>query len=106
MRGNADRNASLVIGQRLINRYLLIPTDNDSASRAKLSQSDRKYQEKPLAPLRAGRVSQDTGVSLSQDAKNRKKPSISQERHGVRNEHGTAQGESLWMEERPPSMPT
>ncbi len=84
MRGNADRNASLVIGQRLIHRY----------------------KEKPPAPLRAERVSKDTGVSRSQDAKRQCGPSTRQARHGARNEHGTAQGGSLWMEECPSSIPT
>lgn len=88
MRGHADRNASLVIGQRLIHRY------------------QKPLQEKPQAPLRAGRPVKAGGVSRSQDAKRPKKPSISRARRGEGNEHGTAQGGALWMEEGPPSFPT
>jgi hypothetical protein len=85
MRGHADRNASLVIGQRLIHRY----------------------QEKPQAPLsRTERSVKAGGVSGSQDAKNRKQPSIAKERCGERNGHGTAQEGTLWMDERPASIPT
>jgi transposase len=85
MQGHADRTASLGIGQRLIMRY----------------------QEKPPAPLsRAERVVKATGVSRSQDAKRQRKPSISQARRGERNGHGTAQGGTLWMDERPSSIPT
>src|SRR5205823_8883139 len=51
MRGNADRNASLVIGQRLIARY------------------QPSSQEKPPTPLLVERVSKDTGVTVYQDAK-------------------------------------
>jgi putative transposase len=85
MRGHADRNASLVIGQRPIARY----------------------QEKPPAPRpRVERVVKATGVSRSQDAKLPKKPSISRARRGEGNGHGTAQEGTLWMDERPPSIPT
>ncbi len=87
MQGHADRNASLVIGQRLIARY------------------QRPLQEKPQAPLRAERVVKATGVSRSQVAKRKEKPSIAQARHGEGNEHGTAQDGLLWMEERPSSIP-
>jgi transposase len=45
MRGHADRNASIVIGQRLITRY----------------------QEKPPTPLATERASKDAGVSISQE---------------------------------------
>jgi putative transposase len=85
--GHADRNASLVIGQRLIARY------------------QNPFQEKPQAPLRAERVVKATGVSRSQVAKRKEKPSISQARYGEGNEHGTAQDGLLWMEERPSSIP-
>jgi transposase len=89
MRGHADRNASLVIGQRLIHHY------------------QKPLQEKPQAPRpRVERVVKATGVSRSQDAKSRKKPSISRARHGERIESGTAQGGTLWMGECPPSIPT
>ena len=47
MRGNADRNASLIIGQRLIVR------------------ASEPFKEKPHAPMRrAGRVEKSTGVGL------------------------------------------
>ena len=72
MQGHADRNASLVIGQRLIAR----------------SQEPRK--EKPLAPVRrAGRESKDSGVVLSQDATRERRPSTDDARHGESNGHGT-----------------
>jgi len=54
MRGNADRNASLVIGQRLSVRY-------------------QKSQEKPSTPLARERVSKDAGVVVSQDAQSAKR---------------------------------
>jgi hypothetical protein len=74
MQGHADRNASLVIGQRLIAR----------------SQEPRK--EKPPAPVRrAGRESKDSGVVLSQDATRESRPSPDDARHGDGNGHGTAQ---------------
>jgi transposase len=90
MRGHADRNASLVIGQRLFARYRYPIT-----------------QEKPQARrVRSGRVVKATGVIVSQDAQNPKQPSIARARHGDRHEHGTAQAGSLWMDERPTSLPT
>jgi len=73
MRGNADRNASLVIGQRLLARYA------------------EPSKEKPHTSVRrAGRVEKSTGVALSQDAKREEKPSFSLARQGERNGHGTA----------------
>ena len=84
MRGHADRNASLKIGQRLLERYA------------------EPFKEKPHTVVRrAGRVSKETGVALSQDAKSQKGPSISEARHGERNVHGTAHQGTLWMDERP-----
>ncbi len=69
MRGNADRNASLVIGQRLVTRY--------------------QQKEKPQT-LR--RVSRDTGVVVCQDAQSvGGQPSTEGARHADANEHGTAQ---------------
>ena len=54
MRGHADRNASLVIGQRLIERYA------------------EPFKEKPhTAVRRAGRVEQSTGVVLFQEAQSK-----------------------------------
>jgi putative transposase len=74
MRGHADRNASLVIGQRLLTRYQTTP------------------QEKPPTPRLAERASKDTGVVLSQDAENGScRPSILSERYGEHNAPGTAQ---------------
>ena len=70
MKGNADRNASLVIGQRLVMRY---------------------QQEKPPTPLRAKREPKGSGVVVSQEVKSRNRPSIQSARHGDSNEHGTAQ---------------
>jgi len=71
MQGNADRNASLMIGQRLVMRY---------------------HKEKPPAPLATERVSKDTGVALCQDAESGScGPSILSARHTESNGHGTAQ---------------
>jgi putative transposase len=74
MRGHADRNASLVIGQRLIARY--------------------QSQEKPHAPLHpreTERELKDSGVVVSQDAKSFEQPFIAPaSRHGNSNGHGTA----------------
>jgi len=84
MQGHADRNASLRIGQRLLERYA------------------EPFKEKPpTAVRRAGRVSKETGVAISQDATCQKGPSISEARHGERNAHGTAQQGMLWMDEHP-----
>jgi transposase len=89
MWGHADRNASIIIGQRLISRY------------------QKPLQEKPQARLpRARRVSKDTGVSCSQDAKSRKQPSLVKVRRGEGNEYGTTQGGTPRMDERPPFIPT
>jgi putative transposase len=89
MRGHADRNASIVIGQRLLARY-----------------RHRAQQEKPPARRgRSGRVAKATGVIVSQEAQSRKQPSIARARHGDRHGHGTALGETLWMEGRPSSLP-
>src|SRR5205807_6966396 len=51
MRGNSDRNASLVIGQRLIARY------------------QKSSKEKPPTPLKARRAEQSAGVVISQVVK-------------------------------------
>ncbi len=78
MRDHSDRNASLVIGQRLLERYA------------------EPLKEKPhTAVRRGGRVSKETGVARSQDAKRKKGPSAP----------GTAQEGTLWMEERPSATP-
>jgi IS605 OrfB family transposase len=90
MRGNADRNASLVIGQRLIERSERSPA-----------------KEKPHALVRRAQgVEKSTGVALSQDAKREEKPSISQARPGDGNAHGTAPGARRRMGTPPPSIPT
>lgn len=84
MHGNADRNASLVIGTRLIIRY----------------------QEKPQTPRpRAERVVKATGVFRSQEAKSQSQPSTDLARHGARNGLGTAQEGPFWMEECSSSIP-
>jgi putative transposase len=89
MRGHADRNASIVIGQRLMARY------------------QQPVQEKPQARLpRASRVMKATGVVVSQSAQSEGQPSIVQARHGDRNGHGTAQEGTFKMDECPSSMPT
>ena len=85
MVGNADRNASLMIGSRLIMRY---------------------HKEKPPAPLATERVSKDTGVALCQDAESKEGPSILSARHTESNGHGTAQEGMLRMEEHPSAIPT
>ena len=74
MRGNADRNASLNIGQRLVARY-----------------QKQAVQEKPPTPLLAKREPKGSGVVVSQEVKSRSRPSIQSARHGDTNEHGTAQ---------------
>jgi hypothetical protein len=72
MQGHADRNASLVIGQRLSARY------------------QEPLKQKPQAPVRrAGRGSKDSGVGLSQDAKRQSRPSTDDARHADGNGHGT-----------------
>jgi len=80
MRGHADRNASLIIGQRLIAR------------------SQDPCKEKPHAlAQRAQRESRDSGVGISQDAKRTSRPSTDDARRGeCPNGHGTAQeGDAL-----------
>ena len=89
MQDHADRNASLVIGQRLLTR------------------SQTPFKEKPHAlAQRAKGESEDSGVVLSQDAKHETRPSSELARHGDRNGHGTAQEGTLRMEEHPSDIPT
>ena len=71
MKGNADRNASLVIGQRLVMRY--------------------QFKEKPPTPLLGERKPKGSGVGISQEVKSRNRPSLQSVRQGNTNEHGTAQ---------------
>jgi transposase len=67
MRDHADRNASLRIGQRLLERYERSP-----------------FKEKPHTTVRrAGRVSKEAGVTRSQDAKRQSGPSTHQARQGA-----------------------
>jgi len=73
MKGHADRNASLVIGQRLVARY------------------QQSTQEKPPTPLAPERSAKAEGVLLSQEAESLIGPSIRSARHGETHEHGTAQ---------------
>lgn len=80
MKGNADRNASIVIGQRLLTRY--------------------HQQEKPLAPLlRAGeRDEKSSGLARSHDANSEGGPSLRRaRRHGTGKGHGTAHEERAGM---------
>jgi hypothetical protein len=65
MKGNADRNASLVIGQRLVARY------------------QKSSKEKPHSPLIAERAEQSAGVVISQEAKSVGTPSILTEAQGM-----------------------
>ncbi len=88
MEGHADRNASLVIGQRLIARY------------------QTPLKEKPHAPVRrAGREEKSSGVALSQEAKSKSRPSTDLAGYGESNEHGTAQDGLLRMDERLSDIP-
>ncbi len=87
MKGHADRNASLVIAQRLITR------------------SQQSSQGKPQAPLLGERVEKSTGVEACQDAKSEEGPSLPQARHADCNEHGTAQDGSLRMDEHRSDIP-
>ncbi len=76
LRGHADRNASGVIGQRLITRY-----------------QEQQTQEKPLAPLATERESKDSGVGGSHEPETEAVGHSSlSERHGTSNGHGTAHG--------------
>jgi putative transposase len=76
MKGHADRNASLVIGKRLVARY-------------------ESSQEKPPTPLATERVSKETGGEGSHEPETEAvgHPSLF-ERHGTLNAHGTAQERS------------
>jgi putative transposase len=87
MRGNADRNASLVIGSRLITRC------------------QKSSQEKPPTPLAIERGEKSPGVVVCQDAKREEGPSILQARHADRNEHGTAQDMLFRMDEHMSDIP-
>jgi putative transposase len=82
MRGNADRNASLVIGQRLVACF------------------QKPKQEKPSTPLRAKRAVKAAGDARSQVSQSEEEPFVPlQSGDGTSIEHGTAQGEALKMDE-------
>jgi len=89
MRGNADRNASVVIGKRLLARY--------------------RPQEKPPTPpvtkKLAERSTKVEGDARSHDAKRRERPSTNPARHGKRVEHGTAQDALEGMAENASGIP-
>jgi len=87
MRGHADRNASLVIGQHLVDRYR------------------QSIQEKPPTPLATERVAKATGVVVSQDVESTSRPSTDVARHGDGNGHGTAQDVLHGMAEHISDMP-
>lgn len=72
MRGNADRNTSLNIGQKLFARY--------------------QKQEKPQTSPLAGRPSKEGGVPFPHAAESRARPPTKPARHGEGNGHGTAKG--------------
>jgi transposase len=72
MRGNADRNSSLNIGQKLFTRY--------------------QKQEKPQTSPLAGRPSKEGGVPFPQAAESGARPPTKPARHGKGNGHGTARG--------------
>jgi putative transposase len=84
---NADRNASFVIGQRLIARY------------------QKSAQEKPPTPLVTERGTKVPGGVVSQDAKSKEGPSIRSAWHGDDNEHGTAHDVWLGMAEHTSDIP-
>ncbi len=87
MKGNADRNASLVIGQRLVARY------------------QKASQEKPPTPLGTERVVKATGVEVCQEAKSKRRPSLDCARQTDSNEHGTAQDVLRGMETHTSDIP-
>lgn len=90
MRDHADRNASIVIGQRLISHY------------------QPRTQEKPHAPLlhAAERPAKAGGVVRSQDAERGGRPSTNPARHGQDNGHGTAQDGVYGMAHTPSGIPS
>jgi hypothetical protein len=82
MRGNSDRNASLVIGNRLFERFGIF------------------FQEKPPTPLATEREEQSSGVAALQEPNAQAVGHSSQSAwHEDSNGHGTAQNSSLRMVE-------
>src|SRR5712692_3862457 len=88
MRGNADRNASIVIGKRLLAGY-----------------QQTTSQEKPHAPLATERPVKTGGVRRSQEAKGKGRPSTNLARHGRASAQGTAQGALSGMVDNASSIP-
>ncbi|MHB8596291.1 MAG: zinc ribbon domain-containing protein [Ktedonobacteraceae bacterium] len=72
MRGNANRNTSLNLGQKLFARY--------------------QKQEKPQTSQLAGGLLKEGGVPFPQAAKSGERPPTKPARHGEGNGHGTARG--------------
>lgn len=93
LRNQADRNASIVIGQRLIARYQRAP---------------KQTEEKPQAPQpRAERSVKTEGVIGSQDARGEDQPAIDPTGHGATNGYGTTyKGKRKRMGTRSLSIPT
>jgi Putative transposase DNA-binding domain len=87
MRGHADRNASLMIGQRLIARY------------------GKASQEKPHTPLHAERGEKSPGVAVCQEATCKRRPSTNYARQADHNEHGTAHETDTGMAASVSSIP-
>ncbi|HZU00436.1 MAG TPA: transposase [Ktedonobacteraceae bacterium] len=82
MKGHADKNASLVIGKRLVERF------------------KNSTQEKPPTPLLAERESQDSGGEGSHAPETEAVGHSSlSERHGILTGHGTAQNSTSRMVE-------
>lgn len=93
-REHADRNASIVIGQRLIMRH---QPDPGAPQDRQIQQNPA--QEKPHTPLaRSERGSKDSGVACSQAAEGEEAPSVLPPGHGARHGHGTAHEGEVWME--------
>ena len=93
LRNQADRNASIVIGQRLIARYQRAP---------------KQTEEKPQAPQpRVERSVKTEGVISSQDARGEGQPSFDPAGHGAANGYGTtSKGKRRRMGTRSLSIPT
>ncbi|GLV60068.1 hypothetical protein KDH_68910 [Dictyobacter sp. S3.2.2.5] len=84
MRGNADRNAAIVIGQRLLQRQGKKP-----------SPSHEAHEE----------AAQAAGVGICQEAGGDEEPSIPPSGHAGLQWHGTAKEEGRWMEAPSSSIP-
>jgi hypothetical protein len=94
MKGNADRNASIVIGQRLLTRY---------------QKHQKHHKEKPSTPLllAAERDEKSSGVTISHVADSVGGSSISHARRRRSGKgHGTAHEERAGMVAHLGSIPT